>query len=131
MSRFSDYESSHITPQMTLLKKLNEILKYLREIDVESGTRIYKHKLQIENMDPIIIHSTISRPFESGIDVYNNLNHIIEDLKSGFCYKINSSGFNCISISSQGYFDDYLYDFSGHLAGGTVGFDSDEIVGEL
>ena len=32
---FTDYEASHITPQKTLLKKLNEILKYLRQFNLE------------------------------------------------------------------------------------------------
>ena len=31
MSKFTDYEASAITPQYTLLKKLNAILEYLRE----------------------------------------------------------------------------------------------------
>lgn len=34
--KFSDYESSHITPQMTLLKKLNEVLKFLRETNLDN-----------------------------------------------------------------------------------------------
>ena len=30
MSKFTDYEASYITPQQTLLKKFNEVLKFLR-----------------------------------------------------------------------------------------------------
>lgn len=42
--KFVDYESSHITPQMTLLKKFNEVLKYLREIEPHN-IRFYLHKI--------------------------------------------------------------------------------------
>lgn len=37
---FIDYEASYITPQKTLLKKQNEILKYLRNTN---QLKLYKH----------------------------------------------------------------------------------------
>ena len=44
--KFSDYEASHITPQMTLLKKINEILKFLRTADINQITRkLYLHTI--------------------------------------------------------------------------------------
>lgn len=48
---FLDYEASYITPQKTLLKKLNEVLKYLKEHTelVDNGSKIYKHNFTFAN----------------------------------------------------------------------------------
>ena len=43
--KFLDYEASYITPQKTLLKKFNEILKFLEKSNVNS---LYIHKISIE-----------------------------------------------------------------------------------
>lgn len=48
MSKFTDYEASYITPQKTLLKKFNEVLKFLRTYG-NSGTKLYKHQITYEN----------------------------------------------------------------------------------
>lgn len=41
--KFTDYEASYITPQKTLIKKLNEILKWLRGTE---KTFLYIHKIR-------------------------------------------------------------------------------------
>ena len=53
--RFEEYESSHITPQYTLLKKFNKILEYLKYYEsvqfeeVELGTPITATKTLISS----------------------------------------------------------------------------------
>lgn len=49
---FKDYEASYITPQKTLLKKLNAILKYLEKVDLNFETKLYKHKINLIHTNP-------------------------------------------------------------------------------
>lgn len=50
--KFSDYEASYITPQKTLLKKFNELLKFLRASNVESLT------FEIPDRETLVLTST-------------------------------------------------------------------------
>lgn len=63
--KFEDYEASHVTPQKTLLKKFNEVLKYLRkEYD---GSIFYIHKIHftISTLNTwIFIISTFKESFK-------------------------------------------------------------------
>ena len=52
--KFVDYESSHITPQMTLLKKFNEVLKFLKEKDC-SWLGFYLHTITINSEKTIYL----------------------------------------------------------------------------
>ena len=45
---FLDYEASYITPQKTLLKKLNEVLKYLEE---KGFTKLYLHTISYNSLN--------------------------------------------------------------------------------
>ena len=46
--KFIDYESSYITPQLTLLKKFNKLLEYLRDEDEINGDKLYKHHISFD-----------------------------------------------------------------------------------
>lgn len=75
--KFSDYLSSYITPQMTLLEKFNALLKYLND---ES---LYKNKLYVHTI-------TLSSGVISFIDTNEN-EYTIAELKEEnfFDKKIN------------------------------------------
>lgn len=53
---FVDYESSHITPQMTLLKKFNEVLKFLRQ-SKEYNSQFYLHQIKFNNGSDVILYA--------------------------------------------------------------------------
>ncbi len=69
--KFVDYESSHITPQMTLLKKFNEVLKYLREIEPHN-IRFYLHTISYFHLGTNVLYAIstsnidLSQPISDG-----------------------------------------------------------------
>ena len=69
--KFEDYEASYITPQKTLLKKLNEVLKYLRLNDPEVRT-LYKHTINFGN-DVLIWVDKYQEILSIGIPFANRL----------------------------------------------------------
>lgn len=95
--RFIDYETSNITPTMTLLQKQNEILKFLRE---SYNPHLYEVKLY-ENLTLKFISTTpILSPndfkanykkFISGYDAENNDGVItnIDFRNNKFYYSVN------------------------------------------
>lgn len=87
MSKFSDYLASNITPQMTLLEKMNEILNYLKENEI---TTLYVHKLtgvfggQSSNREFIIINDN-----PNAITDYSKIR---EECENAVSVKYNVSG---------------------------------------
>lgn len=83
MSNFSDYESSHITPQMTLLKKFNEVLKYLREfhgIKQNLYLHILDYKPQMGSRANFYVISTLEQPFISVEESSSNSSVFMDNL---------------------------------------------------
>lgn len=69
--KFVDYESSHITPQMTLLKKFNEILKFLKEKDC-SYISFYLHTITIQDDKKIYLIDMDSSQIVEKVDLFNH-----------------------------------------------------------
>lgn len=77
MSKFSDYESSHITPQYTLLEKFNEVLKFLR--DFEPDRQIYSHQMHLtfENGDWLEFYLISTKKDKYEITDFDNTEDVI------------------------------------------------------
>ena len=67
--KFSEYLSSYITPQMTLLEKFNAMCKWLDEHEEGFGTKLYKHHLTLNNGNHLYVVNTNSEK-ETSLD-YN------------------------------------------------------------
>ena len=74
--KFVDYESSHITPQMTLLKKFNEVLKFLRD-KKESYISFYLHTITLDNDEIIYLIDMDETEIETLEDLYNHYKNSI------------------------------------------------------
>lgn len=68
---FLDYESSYITPQKTLLKKLNAILKYLENYNPKA--KLYRHVINDGTISFMVISSKKNAFIGSGSDFLSNL----------------------------------------------------------
>ena len=75
--KFTDYEASYITPQKTLLKKLDEILKFLRLLNPEIITKVYMHQLTDENGHTIEVFNnkgtSMIKSYTTGYDIYKDV----------------------------------------------------------
>lgn len=70
--KFTDYCASNITPQMTLLEKLNAIIKYLKE-NSPSGTHLFIHKYLYAGFELSFIST--SSELLSNNEIVSDFNH--------------------------------------------------------
>lgn len=103
MSKFEDYEASYITPQKTLLKKFNEVLKYLRDnnpLDERENLYLYWFQdlvLTTDAQDDITLQAVIgissTKYFETNDDLTpKNIKHIL-DYTHFMCYHQSDAEF--------------------------------------
>ena len=94
--KFTDYEASHITPQMTLLKKFNEVLKYLRGGKFQP---LFLHKITYSQNPLGKIYLVNTNPD----NLTNNLEGLVEQAQEAICFKIvnesTSEIFNVLNFS--------------------------------
>lgn len=118
MSRFSDYEASAITPQFTLLKKLNAILKYLR-LNAEQGTKLYKHILTFTSS------SLTPTGQQTAIIISTFPDKITTNIKEGYVSSLIFGEYNGTPMSFIPVGDLQLFSNSGNLYSITI--TSDEV----
>lgn len=123
--KFIDYESSHITPQMTLLKKFNEVLKYLRgKEDI-----IYRHKISIDANSKLYLYSFDDTPlvftYESGVYKINGKdakiyiqNHFPQLEKTsalGYILSISGGGGTNLVLIATSFMQNSLGEYIPHI----------------
>ena len=80
--KFSEYLASHITPQMTLLEKFNELLKYLKEYDTLDFTKIYRHIFILQDNSLFEFYNNESKLFYSLEEINST-----EFVEKAICFK--------------------------------------------
>lgn len=96
---FKDYKSSYIDTQPTLLKKFNQICKYLEELS-PSNAKIYRHQIivEFENNNAVMMEFYSNSANEYSIEGFKEL---LEDDGAYNCLLAYISGgeyFNCLSM---------------------------------
>lgn len=79
--KFIDYEASHITPQGTLLKKVNEILKYLRG---DNYRPLFLHKISYSSNPLGKIYLVNTNPQ----NLTNDLEGLVNEFAKALTFKI-------------------------------------------
>lgn len=91
--KFTDYEASFITPQMTLLEKFNAVLKFLEEND-KTYTQLYTHKITLNDMT--IIRIVNNRDTQMNIfttEMIGNINNALNATVDNYsCFHAKYSG---------------------------------------
>ena len=80
--KWSSYKASNITPQMTLLEKLNAILKYL-----DNEQKLYVHNLKCSG---VTLGSTVNvfiKLINTYDDKFSSFDKLVENFNSGNCIK--------------------------------------------
>ena len=86
---FIDYESSYITPQKTLLKKLNAILDFLENSQLDNSPKLYKHTILFQGGHPLIwVDNNSADLYEFGNDLKNAILKSLSTTISISYYKV-------------------------------------------